>query len=311
MTPCSSRTQRAGSAGSDPTWAGVSPRAGTQGHAQRVDGSTVGFELAGAPGGLPLLVCHGLADSRRCVWPLAQAASDLNLLVVAPDRPGVGLTDPRRLECVTDWVSDAAAVLDALGLERAAVLGISGGGPFAAACAARLPSRVSGLLLVCSLGMTEWGSRGVALGERLSLVLATRTPAFGAWFLERLAALARISPRLFLELATVELPQVDRDALRRSPQREAFVEGYLEAFRSGRAGVEQDLRVLRRPWGFSLGSIRAHTWVHHGDADATVSPEHGRRFADAIPGARLRLHAGHGHFSLLTDAAAEILACAG
>jgi pimeloyl-ACP methyl ester carboxylesterase len=71
--------------------------------------------------------------------------------------------------------------------------------------------------------------------------------------------------------------------------------------------VAQDLRVLTRPWGFELGAIQVPTWVHHGDADTTVPVQHAELFAAAIPGARLQLHPGHGHFSIL-DATRDILA---
>jgi pimeloyl-ACP methyl ester carboxylesterase len=123
-----------------------------------------------------------------------------------------------------------------------------------------------------------------------------------------LAALGRRSPALFLRLATSELPEVDRLELARAEPRDAFVAGYIEAFRIGSAGVAQDLRLLVRPWGFDLGAIRAPTWIHHGEADTTVPPEHARRFAAAIPRAEVRIHPGHGHFSLLGAAAAEIIA---
>jgi pimeloyl-ACP methyl ester carboxylesterase len=66
--------------------------------------------------------------------------------------------------------------------------------------------------------------------------------------------------------------------------------------------------VLTSDWGFDLASIRAPAYVHHGEADTTVPPGHARQFALAIPGARLRLHEGHGHFSLLADAADQLLA---
>jgi pimeloyl-ACP methyl ester carboxylesterase len=148
----------------------------------------------------------------------------------------------------------------------------------------------------------------MAAGERFALALATRRPSFGGWFLERLALVARRSPRLFFEIATVELPEVDRRALQRVEQRQAFIEGYMEAFRRGRAGVTQDLQLLTRRWDVDLDAVRAPTYVHHGDADTTVPPEHAQQFADAIPGACLRLHPGHGHFSLLADAADELLA---
>lgn len=275
---------------------------------RRDDGSAIAVELAGDPAGAPLLLCHGLADSRLSACLLGAAACEQGLLVVAPDRPGTGGSDARPLGRVADWAGDAATVLDALGIPAATVLGISGGGAFAAACAAALPERVRALVLVSPLGRPDWGSRGMAGGERLSLAAASRAPAFGGWFLGRLAALGRRSPGLFLRIATSELPEIDRRELGRPAPRDAFVSGYLEAFRRGSCGVAQDLRLLTRPWGFDLGTIRSATWIHHGEDDTTVPASHARRFAEAIPGAQLRLHAGHGHFSLLGAAAGEILA---
>jgi pimeloyl-ACP methyl ester carboxylesterase len=266
---------------------------------RRGDGSVIAVEVAGERGAAPLLFCHGLADSRLSARLFTPAARDLGWRVLAPDRPGVGGTDPRRLRRVADWAEDAALVLDAAGADSAALLGISAGGPFAAACAAAMPGRTRRLLLVAPLGPPGWPVRGMAPGERLSLAAARRAPAFGGWFLGRLAALARRSPRLFLRLATSELPAADRRALGQPAMREAFLAGYLEAFRRGSCGVAQDLRVLTRPWGFELGSIQAPTSIHHGDSDTTVPPGHARLFAETIPGAQLHLHPGHGHFSVL------------
>jgi pimeloyl-ACP methyl ester carboxylesterase len=235
------------------------------------------------------------------------AARELGVRLVAPDRPGIGRTDPRRLRRLADWAEDAALVLDAAGAGPVAVLGVSAGGPFAAACAARLPGRVRSLTLVCPLGAPGWPTRGMAPGQRLALQLARQAPAFGGWCLGRLAALARRSPRLFLRLATSELPGADRRALAQPGMREAFLAGYTEAFRRGSEGVAQDLRVLTRPWGFELGSVTVPASIHHGDADATVPHQHARLLAGAIPGAQLQLYPGHGHFSIL-GAARQMLA---
>ena len=274
---------------------------------KRADGGVIACELVGDRAGAPLLVCHGLADSRLSASLLEEPARRLGLLVIAPDRPGIGLSEPRRLERVADWVDDARVVLDALDVETVGLLGISGGGPFAAACAAGLPDRVRALVLAAALGMAAWGTRQMAQGERFSLAVAARVPAFGGWFLERLSALAAVSPDLFFRIVTAEFPPVDREALRDAHQRAAFVEGFREAFRSGSEGVGQDLRLLTRAWGFDLGAIRSPTFVHHGEADTTVSLDHARHFAQEIPGAVLRVHPHHGHFSILNAASEEML----
>jgi pimeloyl-ACP methyl ester carboxylesterase len=274
---------------------------------RRPDGSVIAAETAGPPGAAPVLLCHGLADSRLAAELFTEVAHELGLLIIVPDRPGAGRSDPRPLASVADWVPDAALVADELGAGPVAVAGMSAGGPFAAACAAALPGRFTSLTLISALGHPDWPTDGMAAGERISLEVARRVPEFGGWFGGRLAALARLSPELFMRLAASELPAVDQRMLARPDMREAFLVSYAEAFRQGTGAVAQDLRVLARPWGFRLDSITVPTFVHHGDADTTVPPQHARRYAEAIPGAQLRLHPGHGHFSI-TDAARQILA---
>ena len=267
----------------------------------------IAVEVVGEPDAAPVLFCHGLADSRLSAHWFTRAANDLGLRLVAPDRPGMGGTDPRQLSQLADWVEDAALVLDALRVESADVFGVSAGGPYAAACAAAIPGRVRSLTLISPLGAPGWSTRGMAPGERASLALATRAPAFGGWFLGRLAALARRSPRSFFYLTATSLPDIDNQTLGQPGTRESFLTNYLEAFRQGSWGVAQDLRVLTQPWGFDLGSIEAPASIRHGDVDTTVPLQHARLYAEAIPSAQLHIHPGHGHFSIL-GGARELLA---
>jgi pimeloyl-ACP methyl ester carboxylesterase len=264
------------------------------------DGRVIAVEVLGDDDASPVLLCHGLGDSRLSAQSLRPAVRELGLRVIAPDRPGIGGTDRRWLRQLADWADDAAVVLDMLRVDSAALLGISGGGPFAAACAARFPARVRRLMLVCALGPAGWPTVGMAQGERLSLALATYAPALGGWSMERLAALARRSPDIFLWLAATSFPDVDIRALQEPGMRESFLTCYIEAFRRGGWGVAQDLRLLTRPWGFDLGSITVPTSIHHGDADITVPVQHARLYARAIPGARLQIHPGEGHLSILS-----------
>ncbi|MEU4091197.1 alpha/beta fold hydrolase [Streptomyces sp. NPDC026673] len=267
---------------------------------RRTDGGVIAVEVVGDPDAPAVLFCHGLADSRLSAYDFAGAARALGLRLIAPDRPGIGGTDARRLPRVVDWVAEAGLVLDALGVGSVALLGVSGGGAFAAACASELPHRVRGLLLIAPLGPPAWPTLGMAAGQRAALRIAGRAPAFGGWSLGLLATLARRAPGLFLRLATSEMPDGDRRALGRPDARAAFLANYLQAFRRGSRGVGQDLRVLTRPWGFDLATIGVPTSIHHGDADTTVPLQHARRFAAAIPGARLHVHSGQGHFSILS-----------
>ena len=106
------------------------------------DGRRLGYAEYGAPGGRPILVF-------RQPWRAAQArvahaaALARGIRIIAPDRPGQGLSTGRRGRAIADWPDDVGELADGLGLARFAVVGISGGGPYAAACAWRLPGRVS------------------------------------------------------------------------------------------------------------------------------------------------------------------------
>src|SRR5215831_6622757 len=115
------------------------------------DGRRIGYAEWGDADGRPLLYFHGWPGSRLEGRLGAEAARASGVRLVALDRPGMGLSDrlPRRR--LIDWPSDVAAVADALGLRRFAVLGISGGGPYAVACARMLADRLIGVGVVSSL----------------------------------------------------------------------------------------------------------------------------------------------------------------
>src|SRR5260370_9335862 len=106
----------------------------------RGDGSVIAVEVAGEQGAAPVLLCHGLADSRLSARLFTRAAPELGLRIVAPDRPGVGETDPRRLRRLADWVWDAALVLDGLRAASPAPLGSPARGPFSAAGSPAIPA---------------------------------------------------------------------------------------------------------------------------------------------------------------------------
>ena len=109
------------------------------------DGRVIAVEEYGDPAGVPVLYFHG--------WPASRLEAglipDLPVRMLALDRPGYGRSTPKRGRTLMDWPADVAAVADRLGLDRFHVVGLSGGGPYAAACALALPDRVLGVAMVC------------------------------------------------------------------------------------------------------------------------------------------------------------------
>ena len=116
------------------------------------DGRRLACAEYGDPNGLPVLALHGTPGS-RLMFALANGAARVRgIRLIAPERPGYGLSDYRPSESLARIAEDLSAVADAYGLDRFAIIGVSGGAPFAVAAAASMPDRISLLALVCPVG---------------------------------------------------------------------------------------------------------------------------------------------------------------
>ena len=102
------------------------------------DGRDLAYEEYGDPAGFPVLSFHGGLSSHLDAAPAGAAAREAGIRLVAPDRPGMGLSTFQPGRTLLDWPEDVTALAHALGIERFAVMGWSAGGPYAAVCAAKL-----------------------------------------------------------------------------------------------------------------------------------------------------------------------------
>ena len=105
------------------------------------DGRSVAITSHGDPQGSPLFLFHGTPNSRLGLHHIDRPAKERKVRVVCPDRPGVGRSDPHPERTIPGYAEDVRALADAIGFERFAVLGYSGGGPYALACGAKLSER--------------------------------------------------------------------------------------------------------------------------------------------------------------------------
>jgi len=140
------------------------------------DGCTLGFAEYGVPDGIPILFFPGTPSGRLFHHPDESIAVSLGARVITIDRPGYGLSDFQRNRALLNWPDDVEELADALGFDRFPVAGISGGAPYVAACALRIPERLTAAGIINGLGPTDWqgavegmpGERsvGVRLGRR-------------------------------------------------------------------------------------------------------------------------------------------------
>ena len=116
------------------------------------DGRRIGYAEYGDPEGASVLAIHGTPGSRFMFALTDKAARERGLRIVAPERPGYGLSDYRRKDGLARAADDMSAFADALGLRRFAVIGVSGGGPYAVAAAAAMADRIALLALISPVG---------------------------------------------------------------------------------------------------------------------------------------------------------------
>jgi len=268
------------------------------------DGRRLGYAVYGDPGGAPVCVFHGTPGSRVGGRLVAAAATERGVRVIAPDRPGHGLSTFQPGRRIGDWPADVAALAGALDLGQFGVVGLSGGGPYALACAAAIPDRLSGTALVSAVPAPEFRPRGAV--ERLLADGFGRAPWLARPPLAVAGWLASEHPTSFGRLVRRGVPPEDRAVLDDSTLA-TLADEVAEALRPGARGVALDASLLGRRWGVRPDDVTVPVAVHHGTADRSVALEGARAMADAIPNVTLSVHEGEGHLSTFLRNAGPVL----
>src|SRR5574341_1236813 len=212
------------------------------------DGRLIGYAEYGDPAGEVVFYFHGWPGSRLEPRLLDSLCSELRLRLVAPDRPGYGLSEFQTGRTLLDWPMDVCALADHLGTEQFALLGVSGGGPYAIACAAMITNRLTAVLLVGSVGpAAEAGSlEGMVALNRWLLTVACKAP----WLAERLAGICmrmvwNQGRQVIPAAIEKRLPPPDKQVLGDDRLREALIESSVEALREGMRGAVADRKSTR------------------------------------------------------------------
>jgi pimeloyl-ACP methyl ester carboxylesterase len=239
---------------------------------------------------------HGTPNVGTPPEPLFAAAARSGLRWVSYDRPGYGGSSAHPDRDIASAAGDVAAVADALGLGRFAVLGHSGGGPHALACGALLPGRVAAVVSVSGAAPADAAGLDWFAGWSASGVAQQRAARAGRAALE------------------AYLPAAEFDQATFTPGDYAALEGGWswfgdvvgQALEHGNEGMVEDLLAGAAGWGFSLAAITVPVLILHGTADRMVPAAHGEWLAAHCPGAELRLIAGAGHITVLDSAPAAL-----
>lgn len=263
------------------------------------DGRTLhAYDTVSDGGGERLVVAwhHGTPNVGLPPEPLFPTSDRLGIRWISYDRPGYGGSSSRPGRDIASAAADTAAVTDALGIDRFAVMGHSGGGPHALACAALLGDRVLGV--VSGAGLAPFGADGLDwfAGMADSGTASLRAAAAGREAKQRYEAAA--------EPGDMGFATADHEAL--AAEWGWFGKVVGPAMAAGPAPLIDDDLAYVAPWGFDPAEVRAPTLLLHGGADRVVPSAHGTWLARHIPDAELWLKPDDGHISILRSAPAAL-----
>lgn len=256
------------------------------------DGRTLHvYDVGPTDAALTVYYHHGTPNTGAPPEPLFPTARRLGIRWLSHDRPGYGPSTPHPGRTFASVADDVARVADARGVQRFAVLGSSGGGPHALACAALLPDRVRGVAILAGIGPFDADGldffAGMASAGVAEMTAATR----GAEELRRVLTEETTGD------GSDAFTAADIAALNGEWAWIGRIAG--EAMRGGLTGMVDDNLSSVRPWGFDLSRVTAPVLLLHGVDDRMVPCAHGEWLADHLPTARLRLSPGDGHISVL------------
>lgn len=274
------------------------------------DGRTLGVHEAGDPTGFPVLFHHGTPAAGLPYEPHAALAREQGIRLIGYDRAGYGASTRAKGRTVADCVADVTEIADALGLDRFATWGISGGGPHALACAALCDERLTAVASLASVA--PYGVEGLewleGMGEdnhiEFAKVLEGEEPLrdYCASVAQEMVA---AQPEELVQVIGSLLGPEDRSVLTGR-----FAEYMLECDRHGLehgvdGWVDDDLAFVEH-WGFELGAIARPVLLLHGEDDRFVPVSHGHWLAARIPGVEARIDASDGHLTLFERRMREV-----
>lgn len=258
--------------------------------------SLVSFTRRGVEGGHPVVFLHGWPSSNREQFASDEILQQLNLDWFSPNRPGYGQTAWQQDHGLLDWPARLVTWAEEQQLDRFHLVGYSGGGPFAMACAHQMPQRLLSLTLIASLAPQHgpW--------TRTHSLLLRRAPGLTQAGFRLLGAYRKRFPHRFAKRSFQLLHPKDQALLTSLNFFPTLLEVQDDAFAQGTAHLVRDLQLYEGPWGFDPADIQVPTRLYVGSEDVQVPAACSHWLAQRIPGAELTVYPGEAHYIPFTHA---------
>lgn len=266
------------------------------------DGRVLSYAAYGRPDGYPVFGFHGTPGSRRMMQVLEPAALAADARLIAPERPGYGFSQPNPRGTLLGYPDDIRQLADALQIERFGVLGVSGGGPFALACAHQLGDRMSAAGVLSGIGpLGQPGStRGMIAMNRILFTLGKYSPGLVGFLMPRLIKGSLRSMDKHIREGTSPSADLPPQVLA------MMIADQRESVLNGGDGIALDMQAIWRAWGFNFEDIETRVLLWHGDADNLAPAALARQIADRLQNSDAVFFPGEGHTDPLIKHGEEI-----
>jgi len=222
----------------------------------------------GAPDGEPVFYFHGIPGSQLEAKLADNITRELGIRLIAPDRPGYGDSDQQDNFKPLDWPGIIAQLADKLNIHRFSILGFSGGGIFALACAHEIADRIKHITLISSPASFETNVMQNGVNADTKPLYELAAADYNA-AVEQISLLATSAENL-LDALLVPLPPEDKDLFNQKNFRQHYLDNIALAIKSGVHGIANDLRCFALPWQFNLSDINTNIDIWHGRCDRSI-----------------------------------------
>jgi pimeloyl-ACP methyl ester carboxylesterase len=265
------------------------------------DGRRLAYAEFGDRNGHPVIYFHGGISSRLEPLLLGDELIDrFGLRLISFDRPGIGQSDFQPDRGFADCPQDVVVLADALGIDKFSVMGVSSGGGYVFACAAKIPQRL--IAAVAVSGAWDMDSlQDLPRSRRWIYRLSTRFPALFEVIMQLSLRPYQGSEDRLLASLKKQLPAVDYAVFSSSQRLQAVRESTIEAIRQSTKNVVLDVLLYVHPWDFQAREIQIPVILFHGERDPSVPIAMARKVAERLPTAKLITYPDEGHLSIVIN----------
>ncbi len=260
------------------------------------DGRKLSFCEYGDANGLPVIFFHGILGSRYERHPDDSIINGLGIRLIVPDRPGYGRSDANSRGNHLDFVDDIVQLTDHLKINTFSIFGLSVGAIYAAACAYKVPEKItSAFLLGTTLPLRSFADIADLLPSfKMQYALTKYIPHVARLFPEIAAQNAHSNPAKFFR--NMPMSYVDREVFFREELHQHLIDSLLAGGGISHAGFIEDIMSSVQPWSFPIEDVKIKLDFWHGTDDLHSPIRRIYELAETIDNASITPVQGGGHF---------------